>query len=139
MKPDILIVEDEPSILSSLEFILRHAGWTTKSVTDGEAALRAVNAVAPRAVILDVMLPKQSGFEVLKKLRLDRRTRDLPILILTAKGQQQDKRTAEGLGATDFVTKPYANTEVVEAVRRLLGETPAPGGRTGDTGEEPGQ
>ncbi len=124
MKPDILIVEDEPSILSSLEFILRHAGWTTKSVTDGEAALLAVNAVAPRAVVLDVMLPKQSGFEVLKRLRMDSKTRDLPILILTAKGQQQDKRTAEGLGATDFVTKPYANTEVVEAVRHLLGEEP---------------
>jgi len=137
VKPDILIVEDEPSILSSLEFILRHAGWTTKSVTSGEAALLAVNTMAPRAVILDVMLPRQSGFEVLKKLRQDRRTRDLPILILTAKGQQQDKRTAEGLGATDFVTKPYANAEVVEAVRHLLGEVPPQNGPASDTGGEP--
>ncbi len=124
MKPDILIVEDEPSILSSLEFILRHAGWRTKSVTDGEAALAAVVSHRPRAVVLDVMLPKQSGFEVLKKLRQNPDTRNLPILILTAKGQQQDKRTAKDLGATGFVTKPYANSDVVEAVRLLLGSPP---------------
>ncbi|HHG89564.1 MAG TPA: response regulator [Devosia sp.] len=137
MKPDVLIVEDEPSILSSLEFILRHAGWTTRSVTDGEAALRAISMVVPRVVILDVMLPKQSGFDVLKKLRLDRNTRELPILILTAKGQQQDKRTAQGLGATGFITKPYANSEVVDAVRRLLGEAPVRGGANGKSEEDP--
>ncbi len=122
MKPDILIVEDEPSILNSLEFILRHAGWKTLSVVDGEAALLAVQQHTPRALILDVMLPRQSGFDVLKKLRANRRTAALPVLILTAKGQQQDRRTALELGASAFVTKPYANTEVVDAVRSLLGE-----------------
>ena len=73
-------------------------------------------------VVLDVMLPKRSGFEVLKQIRADAATRDLPVLILTAKGQAQDRRTAEELGADGFVTKPYANAEVVGAVRRLLGE-----------------
>jgi len=118
--PDVLIVEDEPAILNSLEFILRHAGWETQSVTDGDAALTAVHELQPRALVLDVMLPKKSGFEVLKQLRANTETAGLPILILTAKGQQQDQRTAHDLGATSFVTKPYANADVVDAVRELL-------------------
>ncbi|MNY67872.1 Phosphate regulon transcriptional regulatory protein PhoB [compost metagenome] len=73
-------------------------------------------------LVLDVMLPKRSGFDVLKQLRSDEETRDLPVLILTAKGQQQDRRIAEELGADGFVTKPYSNAEVVGAVRQLLGE-----------------
>lgn len=118
---DILIAEDEPSILESLDFILRRAGWSIQSVTDGDAALAAVKRLKPRVVVLDVMLPKRSGFEVLKLLRADAETQGLPVLILTAKGQSQDRRTAEELGATGFVTKPYANAEVVGAVRQLLG------------------
>lgn len=119
---DILIAEDEPSILESLDFILKRAGWSTESVTDGEAVLAALKRARPRVVVLDVMLPKRSGFEVLKHIRADAETHDLPVLILTAKGQVQDRRTAEELGANSFVTKPYANADVVSAVRHLLGE-----------------
>ena len=124
MAIDVLIAEDEPSILESLDFILRRAGYSITSVTDGEAALDAVRRHRPRLVVLDVMLPKRSGFEVLKQIRADAMTHDLPVLILTAKGQAQDRRIAEELGADGFVTKPYANAEVVGAVRRLLGEEP---------------
>lgn len=92
-------------------------------MTDGEAALSAVRDAQPRALVLDVMLPKKGGFEVLKELRADATTCDLPILILTAKGQKQDVRTAAELGATSFVSKPYANAEVVDAVRALLNGT----------------
>jgi DNA-binding response OmpR family regulator len=119
---DVLIAEDEPSILESLDFILRRAGWTISAVTDGEAALEAVRRLKPRVLVLDVMLPKRSGFEVLKQIRADVETHALPVLILTAKGQQQDRRIAEEFGADVFVTKPYANAEVVGAVRQLLGE-----------------
>nr|WP_295885961.1 response regulator [uncultured Devosia sp.] len=126
MAVDILIAEDEPSILESLDFILRRAGWTTNSVTDGDAALEAVRRLKPRVVVLDVMLPKRSGFEVLKQIRANPETETLPVLILTAKGQQQDRRIAEQLGADVFVTKPYANAEVVGAVRQLLGEDGGP-------------
>ncbi len=121
MAIDVLIAEDEPSILESLDFILRRAGWTISSVTDGEAALEAVRRLKPRVLVLDVMLPKRSGFEVLKQVRSGEETRELPVLILTAKGQQQDRRIAEEFGADIFVTKPYANAEVVGAVRKLLG------------------
>ena len=122
MAIDILIAEDEPSILESLDFILRRAGWSVESVTDGEAALERVRRELPRILVLDVMLPKRSGFDVLKQLRSEELTRVLPVLILTAKGQQQDRRIAEELGADGFVTKPYSNAEVVGAVRQLLGD-----------------
>lgn len=118
---DILIAEDEPSILESLEFILRRAGWTTNAVTDGDAALERVRRLRPRMVLLDVMLPRRSGFDVLKLLRADTELQSTPVLILTAKGQQQDRRIAIELGADAFVTKPYANADVVSAVRQLLG------------------
>jgi two-component system OmpR family response regulator len=123
---DILIAEDEPSILESLDFILRRAGWTINSVTDGDAALEAVRRLKPRLLVLDVMLPKRSGFDVLKQIRANPDTQTLPVLILTAKGQQQDRRIAEQLGADVFVTKPYANADVVGAVRQLLGEDGGP-------------
>jgi DNA-binding response OmpR family regulator len=119
---DVLIAEDEPSILESLEFILRRAGWLVSAVTDGDAALEGVRRLRPRVVLLDVMLPKRSGFDVLKLLRADTELHTIPVLILTAKGQQQDRRIALELGADAFVTKPYANAEVVDAVRQLLGE-----------------
>jgi two-component system OmpR family response regulator len=119
---DILIAEDEPSILASLDFILRRAGWTISTVTDGEAAVEAVRRLRPRLVVLDVMLPKRSGFDVLKHIRADAEMGRTPVLMLTAKGQQQDRRTAEALGADSFVTKPYANADVVGAVRQLLGD-----------------
>lgn len=123
---DILIAEDEPSILESLDFILRRAGWSIDTVTDGDAVLERVRRNRPRVLVLDVMLPSRSGFDVLKQLRADGETRDLPVLILTAKGQQQDRRIAEELGADGFVTKPYSNAEVVGAVRQLLGENDGP-------------
>lgn len=123
---DILIAEDEPSILESLDFILRRAGWRVSSVTDGDAALAAVHRLSPRMVVLDVMLPKRSGFDVLKQIRANGLTLKLPVLILTAKGQQQDRRIAEELGANAFVSKPYANADVVGAVRQLLGENGGP-------------
>jgi DNA-binding response OmpR family regulator len=119
---DVLIAEDEPSILDSLDFILRRAGYSIESVTDGEAALAAIRRQRPRLVVLDVMLPRRSGFEVLKQIRADAVTRDLPVMILTAKGQAQDRQIAEELGASSFITKPYANAEVVGTVKRLLAE-----------------
>ena len=122
MTIDVLIAEDEPGILESLDFILRREGWSVQAVTDGDAVLELIKRQVPRVVVLDIMLPKRSGFEVLERMRSDEGMRHVPVLILTAKGQQQDKRLAEELGADAFVTKPYANAEVVQVVRRLLGE-----------------
>jgi len=117
---DILIAEDEPSILEALTFVLRRAGWSVHTVTDGEAVMGAVRRDAPRVLVLDIMLPKRSGFEVLKQIRANEATAALPVLVLTAKGQQQDRRIAEEFGADSFVTKPYSNADVVDAVRALI-------------------
>lgn len=125
MAVDILIAEDEPSILEALTFVLRRAGWTVHTVTDGEAVMNAVRRDAPRVLVLDIMMPKRSGFEVLKQIRGNEATAALPVLVLTAKGQQQDRKVAEELGADSFVTKPYSNADVVEAVRALFGEPAA--------------
>jgi DNA-binding response OmpR family regulator len=119
---DVLIAEDEPSILDSLDFILRRAGWSVASVGDGDAALEAVRRLRPRVLVLDIMLPRRSGLDVLKRLRADPLTRRIRVLVLTAKGQQQDRTIATDLGADSFVTKPYGNSEVVREVRRLIGE-----------------
>ncbi|MBW7947278.1 MAG: response regulator [Sphingomonadaceae bacterium] len=126
MAVDILIAEDEPSILEALTFVLRRAGWTVHTVTDGEAVMNAVRRDRPRVLVLDVMMPKRSGFEVLKQIRGNEATAALPVLVLTAKGQQQDRRIAGELGASSFVTKPYSNADVIEAVRALLREPATP-------------
>jgi DNA-binding response OmpR family regulator len=123
---DVLIAEDEPSILESLDFILRRAGWSIASVIDGDAVMSTLRRTPPKMLVLDVMLPKRSGFDILKQIRADDVLHDLPVLILTAKGQAKDRRTAEELGANGFVTKPYANAEVLDEVRRLIGGAPAP-------------
>lgn len=125
MAIDILIAEDEPSILEALTFVLRRAGWTVHAVTDGEAVMDAVRRGQPRVLVLDIMMPKRSGFEVLKQIRGSEATAALPVLVLTAKGQQQDRRIAGELGANSFVTKPYSNADVIQAVRALLDEPAA--------------
>ncbi|MEZ5781955.1 MAG: response regulator [Rhizobiaceae bacterium] len=126
MAIDILIAEDEPSILEALSFVLQRAGWTISAVMDGDAVMDAVRSKRPRMLVLDVMMPKRSGFEVLKQIRAEDATRALPVLVLTAKGQNQDRRIAEELGANSFITKPYANTDVADAVRALIGAPVAP-------------
>ena len=117
---DILIVEDEPAILESLEFILTRSGWKVGVARDGEAALEAAYRLRPRMVLLDIMLPKMGGLDVLKALRSDELLSSISVLILTARGQQYDRKAAMDLRADGFITKPFANDEVVAAVRRML-------------------
>ena len=119
MTTRVLIVEDDRHIIESLTFVLERDGCTVESALDGESALQRLRAGArPDLVILDVMLPRLNGFEVLKTIRADPALRGLPVIVLTAKGQQQDRRMAEEIGVEGFMTKPFANTDIVEAVRR---------------------
>jgi|TARA_R110000772_G_scaffold140454_5_gene249628 DNA-binding response OmpR family regulator len=115
----VLVAEDEPNIVESLSFILIRSGCNVTSVSDGEAALTSIRAEKPNVVILDVMLPKMNGFEVLKAVRSDASVKDIPIIILTAKGQSQDRRMAEEIGANAFVTKPFSNQHIIETVQKL--------------------
>lgn len=115
----ILVVEDEPNIVESLRFILGQAGFAVDVSGDGTDALRRMRAGHFDAVVLDIMLPGLNGFEVLRAVRVDPHLSDLPVIVLTAKGQATDRRSAEEIGASAFITKPFSNADVVEQVRRL--------------------
>lgn len=118
-KVRILIVEDEPSIVESLEFILQRAGFAIDTVMDGAEALARLRSQAYGGVILDIMLPGMNGFDVLRAVRDDAALKGLPVIVLTAKGQANDRRTAEAIGATAFITKPFSNAEIVDRVSEL--------------------
>lgn len=126
---DIVIVEDEPAIRESLEFILQRCSWTVTLACDGEAALEAAHRLRPRLMLLDIMIPKRNGLDVLRQMRADEVLRDMPVLMLTASGQQYDRRAAQDLKADGFIAKPFANSDVVAAVRSLLDPAPQTSGR----------
>lgn len=119
----VLIAEDEQNIAVSLMYILERAGCTVSHAANGEAALTAARDERPDVLVLDVMLPTLNGFDVLKAIRADAALKDLPILMLTAKGQDQDRKTADDLGADAFITKPFSNAEIVATVLGLSGES----------------
>ncbi|QJR14363.1 response regulator transcription factor [Usitatibacter palustris] len=121
----VLLVEDERHIIESLVFVLEREGFAVTSVLDGEAAMLRLRSEPPDVLILDIMLPRMNGLEVLKQVRADAALRELPVVVLSAKGQPQDRRRAEEIGVQAFMTKPFANTDVVDAVRRVTGTAAA--------------
>src|SRR5688500_17370662 len=120
-KAPILLVEDEPSLVEALSFILEQVGFEVESTSDGDEALRRMRRQPFAAVLLDIMLPGIDGFDVLRAIRADRALAATPVIVLTAKGQANDRRTAEVIGASAFITKPFSNTDVVDCVSRLVG------------------
>ena len=124
MPAKVLITEDEPNIVESLTFILKRAGYDVAAVTDGEAAMQCLQASRPDVMILDLMVPKLNGFEVLKRVKGDQALAGLPVLVLSAKGQAHDRRLVEEIGADAFVTKPFSNRDIVEQIGRLCARRP---------------
>ena len=122
MARQVLIVEDEPHIVESLVFVLGREGYAVSSVMDGESALEILRRSPPDLVILDLMIPRLNGFEVLKAVKTDPALQVVPVMVLTAKGQVHDRRLAEDIGSDGFMTKPFSNREIVEQVRRLIGD-----------------
>lgn len=117
----VLLVEDEPNIIEAIRFILSRDGWVVETHSDGATAVAAVSAKQPDLVILDVMLPGKSGFDILRELRADAQHAGRPVLMLTARGQKKDRDMAEAAGASLFMTKPFSNSEMLDAVRDLAG------------------
>jgi DNA-binding response OmpR family regulator len=117
----VLLIEDEPNIIEAIRFILSRDGWRVDTHSDGKTALETIRQRAPDLVILDVMLPNRSGYDILSDLRGDVGLKDVPVLMLTARGQKKDRELAEKLGATRFMTKPFANVEILATVRELAG------------------
>ena len=120
-KARILIVEDEPNIVESLSFILGRAGFEVDTISDGAEALERLRRKSFSALVLDIMLPGMNGLDVLKAIRSDQALSSLPVIVLTAKGQANDRRTAEAIGANAFITKPFSNADIVDRVSRFVG------------------
>lgn len=119
MKKRVLLVEDEPNIVVSLRYLLDRAGFAIDVVDDGAEGLAHALHDPPDVAIIDVMLPTLNGFDILKALRADPRCARTPVLMLTAKGQREDRDRALSTGADRFITKPFSNAELVDAVRTL--------------------
>ena len=115
----VLLIEDEPNIIEAISYILSKDGWTVHTHSDGETAMDKVQQSLPDLIILDVMLPGRSGYDILRELRDTDTTREVPVMMLTARGQAKDREMAERLGVTRFMTKPFSNDEVLDSVRTL--------------------
>lgn len=116
----VLLIEDETGIAEAIRFLLTRDGHEVFVQPDGALASAALHEVAPDLVILDVMLPGRSGFDILAEIRADPRMAALPVILLTAKGQMADRAAAERAGASRYMTKPFANAELRAAVQALL-------------------
>ncbi len=120
MSASILVVDDEHNIVLSLEFLLRHAGFRVRTVSDGGAALAAIAQEPPDLVLLDVMIPGRDGYAVCQEIRGNPAWRDMRIVMLTAKGGDIQREKGLALGADAYVTKPFSNRDLVERIRRIL-------------------
>ncbi|MEK7280712.1 MAG: response regulator transcription factor [Nitrospirota bacterium] len=116
----ILIIEDEQDIVRLLTHYLQKEGYTLQTATDGVSGLQLARKDIPHLIILDLMLPEMEGLEVCKRLRMDHKTSALPIIMLTAKGEESDKIIGLELGADDYITKPFSPKELVARVKALL-------------------
>ncbi|MEM9318569.1 MAG: response regulator [Pseudomonadota bacterium] len=122
----VMLVEDEANILEAVRFILSRGGWEVFGHGNGATALSEIARRAPDVLVLDVMLPGQSGLDILAALRAQPETADLPVLMLTAKGLDRDRDTAMALGANAYMTKPFSNANLVTTVEALYREAVAP-------------
>lgn len=120
MSKRVLLIEDEPNIIEAIRFILSRDGWIVETHSDGATAVAAVGKKQPDIVILDVMLPGKSGFDILRDLRGAPDHAKLPILMLTARGQQKDRDMAQAAGVSAFMTKPFSNSDMLDAVNALV-------------------
>jgi DNA-binding response OmpR family regulator len=116
----ILIADDEPDIVASLEFLMRASDFEVWVARDGNQALRLAESLRPDLVLLDVMMPQKSGFEVCRRIRENPALREVKIVMLTAKGGNAEKERGLDIGANAYVTKPFSTKELMSTVRRLL-------------------
>jgi len=123
MKKSIVVIEDESDILEVLKYNLEREGYRVKTCRDGESGLRVVRETNPDLVLLDLMLPSVDGIEVCRRLREDAVTRSLPVIMLTAKGEESDIVLGLGVGADDYIIKPFSTSELTARIRAVLRRT----------------
>lgn len=120
MKPLVMIVEDEAALVTMLRYNLEKEGFRVSEASDGEEALTVVEESSPDLILLDWMLPMMSGIEVCRQLRRKPNTKDVPIVMITARGEEQDKIRGLNTGADDYITKPFSMPELMARIRALL-------------------
>ncbi|MDX1960738.1 MAG: response regulator [Leptospiraceae bacterium] len=118
----ILIVDDQPQISKILNDILIKSGYTTEMAFDGLVGVQKAKQIKPDIIIMDVMMPVMSGFEACKQIKADSSTSKIPIVFLTAKGQEDDEEEAIKLGATAFITKPFSPKSVLALIEKIIGK-----------------
>lgn len=122
MGKKILIADDEPNIVVSLEFLMKQRGYEVRVVNDGAEALKAVNDFRPDLILLDVMMPSVSGYDVCQKVRENPEWQGIRIIMLSAKGRDIEVTKGIAVGADAYVTKPFSTRELIAKVGELLGE-----------------
>lgn len=121
MTHKLLVADDEPNIVISLEYLMKREGYEVLVATDGNLALETIQREKPALVLLDVMMPGKTGFEVLQAVRADASLEAVRILMLSAKGRETDISKGLALGADAYMTKPFSTRELVEKVREMIG------------------
>ncbi|HXF45724.1 MAG TPA: response regulator [Burkholderiaceae bacterium] len=119
-KRKVLIADDEPNIVTALEFLLKRAGYEVRSATNGEEALALVESYQPDLVLIDIMMPGKSGYEVCQRMRERPEWRHIKIVMVTAKGREAEVSKGLSLGADLYVTKPFSTQDLIAAIDRLL-------------------
>jgi len=122
MNPKIVVADDEPNIVVSLEYLLKREGYAVTIARDGQEALEAIARELPDLVLLDVMMPKKTGFEVCQEVRANDALQGVKILMLTAKGRDTDVAKGTAMGADAYMTKPFATRDLVQKVAEMLGQ-----------------
>lgn len=120
MARKILIADDEPNIVTALEFLLQKAGYDTRVARNGEEALRSIAAEPPDLVLLDVMMPVKSGYEVCRRIREHPQWAAIKVVMLSAKGRDAEVAKGMAMGADLYVTKPFSTRELMEQIRAML-------------------
>jgi DNA-binding response OmpR family regulator len=121
-KRKVLIADDEPNIVTALEFLLKRAGYEVRCAANGDEALALVQSYAPDLVLIDIMMPGKSGYEVCQKMRERPEWRQIKIVMVTAKGREAEVSKGLSLGADLYVTKPFSTQELIAAIERLLAD-----------------
>jgi DNA-binding response OmpR family regulator len=124
MARKVLIADDEENIVAALEFLLQRRGYETRVAKNGDEALSEIERFAPDLVLLDVMMPRKSGYEVCQRMRGRPDWRHIKIIMLSAKGREVEVSKGVSLGADLYITKPFSNTELVAKIDGLLAGTP---------------
>jgi len=118
----ILIVDDEQDIVESLKFVLESYDYTCYCAYNGEDGLKLARDIVPDLIILDVMMPRINGYKISRLLKFDKKYKDIPILMVTARSQEEDKLIGEETGADEYITKPFDLDDVVKIVNKYLGK-----------------